>query len=150
MKLTAWIWAVALVPLALAAASAEGIDPLLGTADPATGELWYDGKLLRLEGKGWENTESYYDRLPVTAKDKVRAPVWGLSHDSAGMCLRFTTEAASIRIRWTLRKENLVLTAQSSLRVILLQFFRFYRFSPTLRATQQSEERLSGFLCHQR
>jgi hypothetical protein len=71
--------------------------------------LWYDGKLLPLEGKGWENTESYYDRLPASAKDKVRAPVWDLSHDSAGMALRFVTEATGIKVRWTLRNGSLAL-----------------------------------------
>jgi len=78
-------------------------------ADPCDGDLWYDGRFLLLEGKGWENTESYYDRLPARAKDMVRAAVWDLSHDSAGMCLRFMTEATSISIRWTLRKKNLAM-----------------------------------------
>ena len=109
MKLTAWVLAASLLPFTLAAVPAEKIDPLKGTVDPCDGELWYDGRLLLLEGKGWENTESYYDRLPAAAKDKVRPPVWDLSHDSAGMCLRFVTEATSIKIRWTLRKKNLAM-----------------------------------------
>ncbi len=109
MRLTSWVFAVSLLPFTLAAVPAERIDPLKGTADPCSEELWYDGRLLLLEGKGWENTESYYDRLPAPAKDKVRAPVWDLSHDSAGMCLRFVTEATSIKIRWTLRKNDLAL-----------------------------------------
>jgi hypothetical protein len=109
MKLTSWIFAASLLPFTLATVPAERVDPLKGTVDPCDEELWYDGRLLLLEGKGWQNTESYYDRLPATAKDKVQAPVWDLSHDSAGMCLRFMTEATSIRIRWTLRKENLAL-----------------------------------------
>jgi hypothetical protein len=109
MKLTSWMFAVSLSCFTLAAVAAEGIDPSQGIADPCSKELWYDGKLLLLEGKGGQNTESCYDRLPATAKDKVRAPIWNLSHDSAGMCLRFLTEATSIRIRWTLRQENLAL-----------------------------------------
>ncbi len=109
MRWTSWICAAALLPFTLAVIPAERIDPLQGIADPCAGELWYDGRLLLLEGKGWENTASYYDRLPATAQGKVRAPVWDLSHDSAGMCLRFVTEATSIRVRWTLRKENLAL-----------------------------------------
>ena len=28
--------------------------------------------------------------------------VWGLSHDSAGMCVPFTSDAPSIQVRWTL------------------------------------------------
>jgi lysophospholipase L1-like esterase len=109
MKLTSWMFAVSLSCFTFAAVAAEGIDPSQGIADPCSKESWYDGKLLLLEGKGWQNTESHYDRLPAMAKDKVRAPIWNLSHDSAGMCLRFLTEATSIRIRWTLRQENLAL-----------------------------------------
>jgi len=109
MKLASWILTVSLLSSTLATVAAERVDPLKGTADPCNEELWYDGRLLLLEGKGWEKTESYYDRLPAVAKDKVRAPVWDLGHDSAGMCLRFMTEATSIQIRWTLRNENLAM-----------------------------------------
>ncbi len=109
MRLTSWAFAALLLPFTLAAVPAEKIDPLQGMADPCGTELWYDGKLLLLEGKGWENTESYYDRLPASAKDKVRTPVWDLSHNSAGMCLRFATEATVIKVRWTLRNGNLAL-----------------------------------------
>jgi len=109
MKLTSWAFAALLLPFTLAAVPAERIDPLKGTPDPCNGDVWYDGTLLPLEGKGWENTESYYDRLPAPAKDKVRTPVWDLSHDSAGMALRFTTEATAVKVRWTLRNGNLAL-----------------------------------------
>lgn len=109
MKLTSWVFAALLVSFTLAAVPTEKTDPLQGTADPCDGQLWYDGRLLLLEGKGWESTESYYDRLPATAKDKVRPPVWDLSHDSAGMALRFVTEATAIEVRWTLRNGNLAL-----------------------------------------
>ncbi len=109
MKLTPCLWAVALLPCTFAAVPAEKIDPLKGTADPCRADVWYDGSLLLLEGKGWENTESYYDRLPAFAKDKVRAPVWSLSHDSTGMCLRFLTDAQSIKVRWTVRSESLAM-----------------------------------------
>jgi hypothetical protein len=109
MKWTSWIVAASLLSLTLAAVSAEKIDPLKGIADPCNETLWYDGALFPLEGKGWGNTESYYDRLPAAAKDKVRAPVWDLSRHSAGMCLRFTTDATAVKVRWTLRGENLAL-----------------------------------------
>jgi len=85
------------------------IDPLEGITDPCDGSVWYDGRLVLLEGRGWKNTESYYDRLPAKAKDKVRPPVWGLSHDSAGLCLRFATDAAAIKVRWTLRDGSLAM-----------------------------------------
>ena len=71
MRLTFWVFAASLLSFTLAAVGAERIDPALGTVDPCDGTSWYDGRLLPLEGKGWEDTESYYDRLPAKAKDKV-------------------------------------------------------------------------------
>jgi hypothetical protein len=68
---------------------------------------WIDAGTLTLEGKGWTNTKGFYDRLPAKAEKMVRPPVWSLSHDSAGMCVRFITDATSISARWTLRKESL-------------------------------------------
>jgi lysophospholipase L1-like esterase len=61
---------------------------------------WTDIRQLGVEGRGWEDTRSYYDRLPARAEGMVRAPVWDLSHDSAGMCVRFVTDATTLRARW--------------------------------------------------
>ena len=55
-----------------------------------------------VEGRGWEDTENYYDRLPARAASLVRKPVWDLSHDSAGLCVRFVTDATEIHARWAL------------------------------------------------
>jgi hypothetical protein len=88
---------------------AESIDPKNGEADPDGWTMWYDCKLLTIEGKGWTNTESYYDRLPAKAKDTVPGAVWDLGHDTAGMCARFVTDAQYIKIRWTLLNETLAM-----------------------------------------
>jgi hypothetical protein len=64
---------------------------------------------LCVEGKGWADTKHFYDRLPAHAEGPVTASVWGLSHDSAGMCVRFTTTARAISARWTLRKPTLAM-----------------------------------------
>lgn len=69
--------------------------------------LWYDLRQVDIEGKGWEDTAHFYDRLPARARDAVREPVWDISRRSAGLCARFMTDAASIRVRWTLRLERL-------------------------------------------
>ena len=73
----------------------------------STGIVWYDAKLLGVEGKGWTDTESYYDRLPLKAKDTLRLPVWNLSHCSAGMQVRFATDAETLQVRWIVTKEVL-------------------------------------------
>lgn len=88
---------------------ADQIDPKCGVADPDGDTVWYDGKALAIEGKGWTNTASYYDRLPANANSNVTTGVWTLSHDSAGICLRFTTDSSSLRVRWTLLKDDLAM-----------------------------------------
>jgi lysophospholipase L1-like esterase len=69
---------------------------------PADQTVWRDCKQLGVEGKGWTDTLSFYDRLPADAQGKAPASVWSLSHLSAGLCVRFTTDAPSIQVRWTL------------------------------------------------
>lgn len=95
--------------LSNAAMGEEALDQKLGKLDPDEKTRWYDIAQLNLEGRGWTQTEAFYDRLPGRAKGVVRAPVWNLSHDSAGMCVRFITDATGIQARWNLRSENLAL-----------------------------------------
>ena len=68
---------------------------------------WFDIRQLGVEGQGWTETKSPYDRLPAKAEGQVRDAVWSLSRDSAGMCVRFVTDATSIHARWTLTKAKL-------------------------------------------
>ncbi len=57
---------------------------LLTSPCRAEGALhWTDARDLLVEGKGWTNTVSFYDRLPARAEGKAPKAVWGLSHDSA-------------------------------------------------------------------
>jgi hypothetical protein len=87
----------------------EVLDQKLAKLDPDEATRWYDIAHLNLEGRGWAQTESFYDRLPAKAKGVVREPVWKLGYDSAGMCVRFVTDATIIQARWTLRSETLAL-----------------------------------------
>ncbi|HNT13626.1 MAG TPA: SGNH/GDSL hydrolase family protein [Verrucomicrobiota bacterium] len=77
---------------------------------PATGPRWVDARELTLEGRGWSDTKDFYDRLPAKAEGRVRASVWGLSHDSAGLRVRFVTDATALSARWTVRKESLAMS----------------------------------------
>lgn len=73
----------------------------------AAAVAWHDlAQLVPIEGKGWPETRTPYDRLPARAEGLVRAPVWNLAQDSAGLSIRFVTDAGEIRARWTLRKPN--------------------------------------------
>ena len=76
-------------------------DPQKAKASP-DGMTWHDCKDLVVEGKGWTDTQSFYDRLPAKAEGKVTPSVWGLSHHSSGLCVRFASDAPAIQVRWTL------------------------------------------------
>ncbi len=54
-----------------------------------------------LEGQGWPGeTESFYDRFPARAKEKVRKHVWELSRHAAGLVIRFRSNASRIVVRY--------------------------------------------------
>ena len=71
--------------------------------------LWRNARELTMEGKGWTDTKSFYDRLPARAESLVTPAVWRLSQDSAGLCVRFVTDVTGIAARWTLRRESLAM-----------------------------------------
>jgi len=59
-----------------------------------------------VNGQGWPNeTKSNYHRFPLRAKEKLRKPVWDLSKQSAGLSIRFLTNADSIFVRYKLKGE---------------------------------------------
>jgi hypothetical protein len=66
------------------------------------GIAWYDVSDWGVEGRGWPDTARYFDRFPARAEATVRAPVWDLSRQSAGMATRFETDATSIHTRYRL------------------------------------------------
>jgi len=106
------VWVLVLVAyLAILAAPstlrAAPIDSPKAQVSPDGKTLWFDGKDLLVEGKGWRDTASVYDRLPRKAQGKVPPRVWNLSHDSAGLCIHFTTDSPTLRVRWSLTKGRL-------------------------------------------
>jgi len=97
-----WAQAVILVGFALAAdAQTNNTEPKL---------RWFDAQSLGVEGKGWSATRSFYDRLPAKAEGLVRDAVWKLGEDSAGIAVRFVTDATALSARWMVRKEALART----------------------------------------
>ncbi len=70
---------------------------------------WHDATEFDLEGKGWQDTEASYDRLPVRAKTIVPTSVWDLGKQSAGLCVRFETDAPEFDVRWSLTSGNLAM-----------------------------------------
>jgi len=89
--------------------SIEELDKNFAVTKAADGMLWHDARSLRIEGLGWSNEERLvpYDRLPARAKPLVRDGLWTLSEFTAGIHVRFATNAKEIGARWTLRNPNL-------------------------------------------
>ena len=98
---------VALFALPSPLLAGDAIAPSTAKDDGKT--LWYDILALGIEGQGWKNVKAPYDRLPEKAVTMVREPVWNLSRNSAGLCVRFVTDAPAIQARWTLTGKNLAL-----------------------------------------
>ena len=73
------------------------------------GIAWYDVQRWGVEGKGWNDTVRYFDRLPAKAERLVRPEVWNLSRCSAGMLVRFANSASAIYVRYALLSAELAL-----------------------------------------
>ena len=90
--------------------AAEKVAPEKAEASLDGTLLWYDCKDLLMDGKGWTDTASFYDRLPSKAQGKVPELDWRFGHCTAGFCVYFSTDASSVQVRWTLLPdENLAM-----------------------------------------
>lgn len=87
----------------------ETIDPVRGTWDEKQNVRWYDVRLTEVEGQGWTDLKAPFDRLPAKAEKTVRSAVWSLSRHSAGIVVRFTTDASTIKARWSLTSNRLAM-----------------------------------------
>ena len=65
---------------------------------------YIDGQSLTIIGK--YHSEKIYARFPKEYKNKVRKDVWDLGQNSAGISIRFRTNACEITVRWTLLEDN--------------------------------------------
>jgi len=92
------------VALVVLAAFALSPGPIVGQE-----VQWCDAASLEIEGKGWAQTAGPFDRLPDSAQSKVSPAVWHLSKHSAGLCIRFATDANAVSVRWSLTSESLAM-----------------------------------------
>lgn len=88
---------------------AEDLIPIEKAQRSDNGTLWYDARLLGVEGQAWNDVVAPFDRLPKKAEGKVRDAVWNLSRQSAGLCVRFKTDASKIEARWELTSASLAM-----------------------------------------
>jgi len=102
------------------------LDPTM-TAQKSTtaGAVWHDVTTWGVEGRLWQKDERkrWFDRLPAKAEGKVTSNVWNLSRDSAGMMVRFKTDATTLFARYKLSKPVLGLPHMPATGVSGLDFY---------------------------
>ena len=76
---------------------------------PDSAIVWHDCKDIGVEGKGWTGTGAPYARLPAKAEGRIPKQDWQLGHHSAGLCVRFLTDAPSLQFRWTVVESDLAM-----------------------------------------
>jgi lysophospholipase L1-like esterase len=84
---------------------------------------WYDAVELNIEGRGFVDTKTPYDRLPAKAEKTVPEGVWKRSMNSAGMSITFATDADMIVVRWSLRSPSISSPYLSSMSVAGLDLY---------------------------
>ena len=85
---------------AAGAAAKKAVEPAL---------KWQDVSQWGVEGRAFQEMERkrWFDRFPAVAEGKVTDAVWRLSRDSAGMMVRFKTDATTLWADYTLFTERL-------------------------------------------
>jgi lysophospholipase L1-like esterase len=78
------------------------------------GIIWHDVREWGIEGKGFADTERYFDRLPARARNIVRDAVWKLSHNTAGMSARFEADTPAIYVRYEVTSTDLAMPHMSA------------------------------------
>ena len=64
---------------------------------------FFDGQLFTIIGKF--HSEKNYARFPKEYKSTLRKEVWDLGQNSAGISIRFRSNASEIAVRWTVTKD---------------------------------------------
>ena len=80
----------------------------VGTFDPdmeipgvvTNGVQWIDGQYLPIEGRAFDGTDYYYDRLPTNVTAGVNANARTMKHHTAGMQFRFATDSRTLVFNW--------------------------------------------------
>ncbi|MAT16100.1 MAG: hypothetical protein CMJ46_12625 [Planctomyces sp.] len=115
---------VPLLMLTIAPLFAEEVIPQdKATVDAENKLAWYNAEMLTLEGKAFDDVAQFYDRLPARAEGVVRDAVWNLSRQSAGIAVRFKTDAPTIWADWKLKGSRLAMPHMPALGVSGLDLY---------------------------
>ena len=120
----ACVAAAACAACLLARGDAGAFDPDMVIPDVVItdGVKWIDGRHLPIEGRAFDGTEQYYDRLPTNVTTGVNGAVRTAKHHTAGMQFRFSTDSTSLVFKWTpynngLSADNMAATGASGIDV---------------------------------
>jgi hypothetical protein len=92
------------------AADVSSLDPATSVKKTTADDReWHDVTKWGVEGRILPDQERlrWFDRLPAAAKKTVTPAVWSHSRDSAGMMVRFKTDATAISVHYKLSKGRL-------------------------------------------
>ena len=128
-KSTGLITLVVLAPLALLANQSEIAkwDPNMAqqNAVVTNGVKWIDGKYLPIEGRAFNDTEHYYDRLPANVTTNVNGGVRSMKHHTSGMLFRFRTDSRKLSFKWMPYNSGLAMDHMPSTGVSGIDVYRF-------------------------
>ena len=81
-----------------------------GSVQRSGGYKWWDpagNSFPVLEGQAWpKEVKSPYDRFPGRAQSTLNPNVWNISHSSAGLYLKFKTDASNIVVRYVVQNKG--------------------------------------------
>jgi len=89
------------------------------------GLKWIDGTLLPLEGRAFDDTEHYYDRLPAGVTTNVNPGVRAMKHHTSGMMFRFSTDSRKLAFKWVPYGGGLSMDHMPSTGVSGIDVYRF-------------------------
>ena len=80
---------------------------VLSFAQTSTGYTWHNpaaNDFPVIEGQAWPTeVTALYDRFPARAEKTLNPNVWNISHSSAGLYIKFKTNASSIVVRYVVK-----------------------------------------------
>ncbi|MBO7683395.1 MAG: SGNH/GDSL hydrolase family protein [Kiritimatiellae bacterium] len=120
----AWVAVAACAACSPARGDVGAFDPniVIPNVVISDGMKWIDGRYLPIEGRAFEGTEHYYDRLPTNVTEGVNSAVRTKKHHTAGMQFRFSTDSTRLVFKWTpyntsLSADNMAATGVSGIDV---------------------------------
>lgn len=103
---------------------------------------------LMILNKGFDNTELTFSRLPEDMKSVTRKEVWDLGLNSAGIAVRFSSNAKKIKARWTLlnnfRMNHMATTGICGLDLYMLNGKGEWQFVGNARPGKKESESVFG------